>query len=204
MSLAEGFVFQGQVSPHHKEARGEPSAHLPPTAFVMCLQNHDQIGNRAMGDRLTTLAHPSALAAATTLLLIQPFIPMLFMGEEWGTKRPFLFFTDHNDELAELIREGRRREFQHFAAFQDEKTREQIPDPNASETFAASIPDPTEAQSGEYKTTLELHRTLIELRKRHVIPGIPGCRTISSTALSSHAVAASVATWYRCHTVHCS
>ena len=191
VGLAEGFVFQGQVSPHHKEARGEPSAHLPPTAFVMCLQNHDQIGNRAMGERLTSLAHPASLAAATTLLLMQPFIPMLFMGEEWGTKTPFLFFTDHNHELAELIREGRRKEFQHFAAFQDEKKRELIPDPNAEETFAASIPDPAEAETGDYRTTLDLHRALISLRKQHVTPGILGCRSISSAALSPQAVTAS-------------
>ncbi len=145
IAMAEGFVFQGQISPHHNAARGEPSADLASTAFVICLQNHDQIGNRAMGERLTTLAAPQALAAATALLLLSPNIPLLFMGEEWGTRTPFLFFTDHNDELAELIRQGRRREFTHFAAFKDESRRAQIPDPNAAATFDASRPDAAEA-----------------------------------------------------------
>ena len=146
-ALAAGFVYQGQISPHHGEPRGEPSAHLPPTAFVFCLQNHDQIGNRAMGERLTRLADPDALRAATTLLLLQPFIPMLFMGEEWGSTTPFLFFTDHNEELADLVRHGRREEFKHFTAFRDEAARARIPDPNAVTTFDASIPDPAKPRS---------------------------------------------------------
>jgi len=190
-ALAEGFVYQGQISPHHGEARGEPSGHLPPTAFVVCLQNHDQIGNRAMGERLTALAGPQALRAATTLLLLQPFIPMLFMGEEWGTTRPFLFFTDHNEELAELVRNGRREEFKHFAAFQDEATRANIPDPNAATTFEASRPDDTEAGLPEHAEILALHRELIALRKLHVTPGIPGCKSLGASALNSRAVRAS-------------
>lgn len=187
-ALAEGFVFQGEVSPHHKEPRGEPSGHLPPTAFVICLQNHDQIGNRAFGERLTQLADPEALHAASALLLLTPFIPMLFMGEEWGTKHPFLFFTSHNEELAKLVRDGRRKEFRHFAAFQDEAKRAQIPDPNAPATFEASIPDPDEAQQGEHAATLALHRELLALRREHIIPGIPGCRSTGAAALGDKAV----------------
>ena len=101
-AMAEGFVFQGEISPHHKAARGEPSADLPPTAFVICLQNHDQIGNRAMGERLTQLADPQALRAATALLLLSPQIPLLFMGEEYGSTTPFLFFTDHNEAFGRI------------------------------------------------------------------------------------------------------
>ena len=187
-AMAEGFVFQGEISPHHNAPRGEPSADLPPTAFVICLQNHDQIGNRAMGERLTALAHPDALAAATALLLLSPSIPMLFMGEEWGSRSPFLFFTDHNDELANLVREGRRREFAHFAAFQDEATRAQIPDPNAPSTFAASVPDLSEAEQERQSATLELHRRLLALRHDHVVPGIPGCRSLGAAPLSPSAV----------------
>ncbi|MDP9096933.1 MAG: malto-oligosyltrehalose trehalohydrolase, partial [Pseudomonadota bacterium] len=109
--LAEGFAYQGEIPKGDVEPRGEPSGHLPPTAFVMCLQNHDQIGNRAMGDRLASLVEPAALRAATALLLLTPFVPMLFMGEEWASTTPFLFFTDHHDELADLVRDGRRSEF---------------------------------------------------------------------------------------------
>jgi maltooligosyltrehalose trehalohydrolase len=187
-AMAEGFVFQGEISPHHKAPRGEPSAGLPPTAFVICLQNHDQIGNRAMGERLTQLADREALAAATALLLLSPTIPMLFMGEEWGTQVPFLFFTDHGEELAKLVREGRRREFAHFAAFQDEARRALIPDPNAPSTFAASVPDASEAHGGKFAETLDLHRRLLALRRECVLPGIPGCRSAGARALSDHAV----------------
>ena len=189
-ALADGFVYQGQISPHHNEPRGEPSAYLPTTAFVICLQNHDQIGNRAMGERLTVLANPKKLAAASALLLLSPFIPMLFMGEEWGSKTPFLFFTSHNDELAELVREGRRREFQHFAAFKDEKRREQIPDPNALTTFTASTADPEEAANSANAEVLTLHKHLLALRREHIVPGIPACRSAGAHTLSEHAVQA--------------
>jgi maltooligosyltrehalose trehalohydrolase len=189
--LSQGFVYQGEVSPHHGVPRGEPSAHLPPTAFVICLQNHDQIGNRAMGERLTVLSELPALRAATALLLLSPFIPMLFMGEEWGSKTPFLFFTSHNEELAKLVREGRRKEFQHFAAFQDEARRAQIPDPNDAATFAASIPDEREAQTPEHAKMLALTKHLLRLRRDHIMPGIPGCKTLGAQAMSQQSVAAS-------------
>ncbi len=189
-ALAEGFVFQGQVSPHHGTPRGEPSAGLAPTAFVICLQNHDQIGNRAMGERLAALADPQALAAASALLLLSPFIPMLFMGEEWGSRTPFLFFTDHNEELANLVREGRRREFAHFAAFQDETRRAQIPDPNAHSTFDSSVPGQKEAAQPEHAMVLDLHKRLLALRRAHIIPGIPGCKSVGAHAIGQKAVRA--------------
>jgi maltooligosyltrehalose trehalohydrolase len=182
--MAEGFAYQGEVSPHSGQPRGEPSAHLPTTAFVICLQNHDQIGNRAMGDRLTTLADPQALRAATVLLLLSPFIPLIFMGEEIGSKTPFLFFTDHNDELAELVRNGRREEFKHFAAFKDPAKRDRIPDPNAASTFQASIPQRAEGDVNE------LYKTLLAMRQDRIVPGIPGCRSIGAEAVSATAVVA--------------
>ncbi len=187
-AMAEGFVYQGDMSPHHGEPRGEKSGHLPPTAFVVCLQNHDQIGNRAFGDRLTTLARPAALRAATTVLLLSPSIPMLFMGEEWGTKAPFLFFTDHNEELAKLVREGRRREFKKFAAFTDPARRETIPDPNAATTFDASAPDASEATAGGHAAMMTLHRELLALRHHYVVPGIPGARSEGAEAIGPKAV----------------
>ncbi len=181
-SMAEGFAYQGQVSKHGGEPRGEPSGHLPTTSFVICLQNHDQIGNRAMGERLTALADPQALRAATALLLLSPFIPLLFMGEEVESKTPFLFFTDHNDELAELVRKGRRAEFKHFAAFQDPARRDSIPDPNAASTFQASIPD--------FGGDASFVQRLLQVRRDRVTPGIPGARTAGVSVLGKHALAA--------------
>jgi maltooligosyltrehalose trehalohydrolase len=139
--LSEGFAYQGDPSPiHDGKLRGEASGHLPPTSFVMFLQNHDQIGNRAFGERLRKLTSDDALRAATGLLLLSPQIPLLFMDEEYGSTQPFLFFTDYTGELADAVREGRRREFARFSSFSDEKRRAQIPDPNDVKTFAASSP----------------------------------------------------------------
>jgi maltooligosyltrehalose trehalohydrolase len=118
------------------------------------------------------------------LLLLAPFIPMLFMGEEFASRTPFLFFTDHNAELAELIRVGRREEFKHFAAFQDPAQRDRIPDPNAAETFGASIP--------AFEGDDAFHRALLTLRHARITPGIPGCRTAGVTVLND---AALVARW---------
>ncbi|MBV9734553.1 MAG: malto-oligosyltrehalose trehalohydrolase [Acidisphaera sp.] len=189
-AMAEGFAYQGEVSPHSGKPRGTPSAALPTTAFVICLQNHDQIGNRAFGERLTRLADRQALRAATALLLLAPFIPMLFMGEEWGSERPFLFFTDHNPELAELVRKGRREEFKKFAAFSDPGKRERIPDPNAPETFDASVPDFDPASKSGTAETLALHRELLALRRQHVIPRIPGARSAGAVPLGRSGVCA--------------
>src|SRR6185369_3703548 len=108
--LAEGFIYQGEHLRYTGEPRGLPSGHLPPTAFVLFLQNHDQIGNRAFGERLTVLAEPAALEAAIALVLLSPQIPMLFMGEETASRTPFLFFADHAGRLADAVREGRRAE----------------------------------------------------------------------------------------------
>ncbi len=186
--MAEGFAYQGEVSPHSGHPRGESSEGLAPTAFVICLQNHDQIGNRAFGDRLTQLADPEALRAATALLLLSPTIPMLFMGEEWGTKTQFLFFTDHNEDLAKLVREGRRREFQRFAAFADPARREAIPDPNAAGTFAASVPSADEAAQPEHAATRALHAELLALRHRFIVPGIAGCKSEGADVIGPKAV----------------
>ncbi len=182
--LANGFAYQGQVSPHLGRPRGEPSGHLPTTAFVVCLQNHDQIGNRAMGERLTTLADPQALRAATALLLLCPFVPMLFMGEEYAARNPFLFFTSHNEDLAKLVREGRRAEFKHFAAFQDEARRAAIPDPNAPSTFDASVADQADPAMFAFV------QDLLALRHKHVVPGIPGCRSLDVEVLGTGAIQA--------------
>ncbi|CAB5552810.1 Malto-oligosyltrehalose trehalohydrolase [Pseudomonas putida] len=184
-SLSEGFVFQGQAN-RHGTPRGEPSGHLAPSAFVLFLQNHDQIGNRAMGERLTRLCPPPALRAATGLLLLAPMIPLLFMGDEEGSRRPFLFFTDHHDELADAVREGRRAEFAHFAAFADPAQRERIPDPNAQATFDASQLAVQEVVAGWHG----LYQRLLTLRRLHLTPRLPGSRALGATVLGERALTA--------------
>jgi 1,4-alpha-glucan branching enzyme len=183
--MSEGFAYQGEVSAHAGgRPRGAPSRHLPSTAFVICLQNHDQIGNRAMGERLLTLAPPEAVRAAMALLLLTPQIPKLFMGEEWGETRPFLYFTDHNEELGQKIREGRRREFARFAAFADPQQRGRIPDPNAPETFQASRITP---QDNEWTMLCE---ACLQTRHAHIVNRIPGCKSLGASALSGAAIRA--------------
>lgn len=183
--LAEGFVFQGQAN-RHGTPRGEPSAHLPPTAFVLFLQNHDQVGNRALGERLTRLCPPQALRAATALLLLAPMIPLLFMGDDDGSCKPFLFFTDFHDDLADAVREGRRGEFAHFDAFADPARRKQIPDPNAETTFENSRPQPNDVLAGWHG----LYQQLLDLRKRHLIPHLPGTRALDTEVLGDKALTA--------------
>ena len=165
--LSEGFIYQGDPSPNHDgKPRGTPSAHLPPTSFVSFLQNHDQIGNRALGERLTLLTDPAKLRAATALMLLAPQIPLLFMGEEEGSESPFLFFTDFHDELADAVRTGRRKEFAKFEAFADEAARETIPDPNAESTFKASVPHP----GPNALAWRAFYHDLLWLRRKYIIP----------------------------------
>ncbi|MHC8309043.1 malto-oligosyltrehalose trehalohydrolase [Pseudomonas sp. GT1P32] len=184
--LSQGFVFQGHTN-RHGVARGEPSGHLPPTAFVLFLQNHDQIGNRAFGERLHQLAHPDALKAATALLLLSPMIPLMFMGDEFAAEQPFLFFTSHHGELAELVREGRRNEFCAFDAFADPAKRQQIPDPNAQQTFEDSRPNLTASgQSAIYA----LYRQLLKIRHEQIIARLPGAHPLGAEVLAPGAVSA--------------
>jgi maltooligosyltrehalose trehalohydrolase len=192
--LGEGFVYQGE-STRHGHARGEPSAHLSPTSFVLFLQNHDQIGNRALGERLVQLSPPHALRAATALLLLSPMIPLMFMGDEWGASEPFLFFTDFHDELADAVREGRRGEFADFAAFADPAKREQIPDPNALKTFEASRPAfdalLLETDKGQdHRSWLALYRELLAIRREHIVPRLEGAKALGADVLADKAVSA--------------
>lgn len=183
--LGEGFVYQGQAN-RHGEPRGEPSGHLPPSAFVLFLQNHDQVGNRALGERLSRLCPPAALRAATGLLLLAPMIPLLFMGDEDGSRTPFLFFTDFHDQLADAVREGRRGEFAHFAAFNDPEQRQRIPDPNAPATFTASQPDNHEVLAGWHG----LYQQLLTLRRTHIVPHLPGSQALGAEVLGEKALSA--------------
>lgn len=169
--LCEGFAYQGEASAYRGgRARGEPSGRLPAAAFVAFLQNHDQIGNRAFGERLTSLAPPAAVRAATALLLLAPSPPLLFMGQEWGTRRPFLFFCDFGADLAAAVTEGRRREFAAFPEFRDPAARARIPDPMAESTFAAAVLDWAEPETAEGRDWLALHRVLLCLRRDRLVP----------------------------------
>lgn len=139
-ALAEGFTFQGETMTSIGKPRGEPSAQLPPGAFVTFMQNHDQSGNRAFGERISDIASSGAVRAIAATYLLLPQTPMLFMGEEWCTAKPFPLFCDFDGELGDLVRKGRRHEFKNFAAFQDPAQRDRIPDPQAVETFLLGKP----------------------------------------------------------------
>ncbi len=175
--LAEGFAFQGEPSRHRGSPRGESSSGLPPTKFVSFIQNHDHVGNRAFGDRITNLAKPEAVRAATEIYLLAPQIPMLFMGEEWASSSPFLFFCDFEGELAGMAAKGRREEFSTFPEFADEATRERIPDPGSEETFRASKLRWEEKDEPGHAEWTALYKNLLAVRREQIIPrleNVPG------------------------------
>ncbi|HEY1609877.1 MAG TPA: DUF3459 domain-containing protein, partial [Paraburkholderia sp.] len=198
--LVEGFVYQGDPSPvHDGKPRGEPSGDLPPTSFVMFLQNHDQIGNRAFGERLRALANDDdALRAATALMLLSPQIPLLFMDEEHGSKQPFQFFTAYTGELADAVREGRRREFTAFDAFTDAARRAQIPDPNDARTFAASSPPAFEREEGERLEWMRFYKSALAVRHRLIVPRLRHANADHATVLvddAGHDTSALIVRW---------
>ncbi len=169
-ALAEGFAFQGEMMSYRGENRGEPSAHLPPDAFVAFLQNHDQVGNRAFGDRIGASADPKAVKAAAAIYLLLPQIPMLFMGEEWNAAQPFPFFCDFGGELADAVRKGRRQEFAKFPEFQDPQTREKIPDPQSEQTFLSAKLGWDEIAELSHTEWLDWYRKILGVRRESIVP----------------------------------
>jgi maltooligosyltrehalose trehalohydrolase len=170
-ALASGFVYQGEVSAFWGgKRRGEPSGKLAPTAFVNFLQNHDQIGNRALGDRLERLADRRGIEAALAITLLAPMTPMLFMGEEWGSKAPFPFFCDFTGGLADAVRNGRRSEY----AWAYAKYGDEIPDPLAKSTFQSAVLDWESRNEAPGKERLALVRTLLAIRRREIVPRLAG------------------------------
>ena len=164
-TLANGWYFRGQATPSSHRRRGTACAHLPPHAFLYCISNHDQVGNRAFGERLSFSAAPAAYRAASALLCLAPYTPLIFQGQEWAASTPFLYFTDHNDELGRLVTEGRRKEFAGFAPFADPEKVSTIPDPQAESTFQASKLDWREIAVGVHAQTRALYREALRLRR---------------------------------------
>lgn len=196
--LCEGFAYQGEPSPYREQQpRGEPSAHLPATAFVSFLQNHDQVGNRAFGERISTLVEngkwgDSQLRAVLSLLLLAPSPPLLFMGQEWGCRQPFYFFCDFGEDLADKVVEGRRGEFARFPEFSDPHARERIPDPTANQTFRDTILDWQNLNLLAHKHWLDLHRELLAIRRNEIVPRLHRINNKYNkcTSLNEHAFTA--------------
>ena len=169
-SLQGGFSYQGETSVHRNGARrGEPAGALSPLAFVNFLQNHDQIGNRALGERLESLAASNAINAALAVLLLSPSPPLLFMGEEWGSKRPFPFFCDFKGGLADAVRKGRKAEF--AEAYRDESI--EVPDPLAEATMRSAKLDWDAAKSDDGAARLRRTTALLRARRDHIVPLLP-------------------------------
>jgi maltooligosyltrehalose trehalohydrolase len=189
--LAEGFAYQGETSVHRGNvARGERSVGLPPGAFVTFLQTHDQVGNRALGERLVHQSEPRALRMALACVLLAPPPPLLFMGEEFAASSPFLFFCDFSGNLADAVTRGRRHEFGRFERFRDPASQQLIPDPNKPSTFEMCKLHWDETTRAPHDEWLRFYRHLLHLRAEHVVPHLNGAHTlgtfeiIGSTVLS--------------------
>jgi maltooligosyltrehalose trehalohydrolase len=171
-ALASGFVYQGEISEFWgKKPRGEPSGALPPATFVNFLQNHDQIGNRPLGDRLESLTSPEQIEAALAVTLLAPMVPMLFQGEEWGSKVPFPFFCDFQGGLADAVRKGRKQEY----AWAYAKYGDEVPDPLDPATLQSAVLDWT-GRTPEQDARLALVRDLLARRRKEIMPRLKGAR----------------------------
>jgi 1,4-alpha-glucan branching enzyme/maltooligosyltrehalose trehalohydrolase len=173
--LTEGFAYQGEVSAYRDgKCRGESCLKLPLASFISFLQNHDQVGNRALGERISSLCAPEALRAATAILLLTPSPPMLFMGQEWACGQPFTYFVDFPEELGDKVTEGRLLEFARFPEFSDSESRRKIPLPNAAETYQLARLAWDELDREPHRQWLNYHRELLRIRSRHIIPRLNG------------------------------
>ena len=167
--IERGWLYEGQPFPLTGEPRGKPRGSLPPPCLVYCIQNHDQTGNRALGNRLTDDVNLDAFCMASAILLFLPSTPLLFMGQEWAASAPFLFFSDHHAELGEAVSRGRREEFKHFEAFSRPETRDKIPDPQAEKSFQDSRLNWQEREREPHKSVLALYTNLITLRRTDAV-----------------------------------
>ena len=166
-TVREGWLFTGGLQ---KDGipRGTTGADIEPEHFVHCISNHDQVGNRAFGERLNQMISPAAYRAASAFLLTEPYTPMFFMGQEWASSSPFLYFTDHHDELGKGVTEGRRKEFAQFSDFQDPVKRARIPDPQKVTTFTNSKLNWSELERSPHLETLRLYRDFLSFRQANL------------------------------------
>ncbi len=181
-TLQRGWLFTGQYSEHHRAPRGTDPSSVPMRKAIICVQNHDQVGNRALGDRLHHAVAPAEWRAAVALLLTAPMTPLLFMGQEWATSAPFQFFTDFAPDFGAHVTEGRRREFAAFPEFAPETGR-RIPNPQAISTFEASRLCWSEPRAADHAAVLALHRSLLALRA-----GQPALQGSDATSCEAHAL----------------
>lgn len=175
-ALAEGFAYQGEMKPHEGMKRGEPSGGLPATAFVVYMQDHDQVGNRVKGDRITRIAHDDAVKALTAIYLLSPQIPMLFQGEEWASTRPFPFFSDVPVELRDAVRKGRQEELKSTPEHEDpdKPDIDEAVDPTSAKTFASAKLDWSSVKKEPHRSWLQHYRSLIDVRKAEIVPRLLG------------------------------
>ena len=188
-TLSHGWLFTGQYSAHGNCSRGTDASHIPMHKFVVCLQNHDQIGNRADGGRLHHTIGAPAWRAASALLLTSPMTVLLFMGQEWAASGPFQFFTDLEPALGTSVTEGRRREFKEFPEFADPAARERIPDPQDAATFERSKLVWEERERPEHAASLALYTDLLHLRNTHRALAASGQTVIDAVALDAATIA---------------
>lgn len=182
-ALAEGFAYQGETKPNEGIKRGEPSGGLPATAFVVYMQDHDQVGNRVRGDRITRLTHEDAVKALTAVYLLSPQIPMLFMGEEWASEQPFPFFSDVPADLRDVVRKGRQEELKSTPEHEDpdKPNVDEAVDPTSAKTFASAKLDWKNLKTGAHADWLRHYRVLIDVRKMEIIPRLRGQQGFASS-----------------------
>ena len=188
-TLQRGWFYRGQRAPSRGARRGTEPTGLAPDQFVICLQNHDQVGNRAFGERLHHQIDAASYRAASALLLTAPEVPLLFMGQEWATRAPFRFFTDHRAALGRLVTEGRRAEFKAFAVFSDPRRRARIPNPQDRATFTRSRLDWRELRAPAHAATWRLYRALLALRRREPLLRAASWRRFRAAALEDWGIA---------------
>ena len=169
-AIGEGFAFQGEVMKFRRRPRGETSTHLPPTAFISFIQNHDQIGNRALGDRMITYRPLETIKAVTAIYLLSPQIPMLFMGEEWGARERFPYFCDFDEELNAKVRKGRREELSRLPGFDSDD----LFDPTDQLTFEMAKLDWSQLACDVGTEMLAFYKSLLTLRQERIVPLLAG------------------------------
>jgi maltooligosyltrehalose trehalohydrolase len=181
-TLRDGWYYKGQYSHYRQRHHGNSPRGIAASQVVVCTQNHDQVGNRAAGERLSSLVNFESLKLAAGITLLSPFVPLLFMGEEYGETAPFQYFTSHGDpELVEAVRRGRREEFAAFG-WEAEKA---VPDPQDESTFLRSKPDHSRKSEEPHRTLLRLYQNLIRTRREYDLgdPAPRSVREIGDSAL---------------------